>query len=222
MVFNKAAEKADSYKNVSDKADTADKDVEKITGRISQLRKTKDTADSEIATLAEKLSIKKTKANLLNSQAEPFKRQRAVLANVVAVGSRADLGEITDTDMLALFEDLGQKVDTLSVAKKTLENVQLDYQTKQSAYLKAHDDLNKAVDEYNSAMSALNTYLREQEAEAKAKQEAEEKAKNTATAKADSKAGSKVDTGVESFATGYMASAGIALAGLAATKHRRK
>ena len=121
--------------------------------------------------------------------------------------------------MLALFEDLGQKVDALGVAKKTLESTKLDYQIKQSAYLKAHDDLNKAVDEYNSAMSALNTYLREQEAEAK--KEAEKKAENTDTTKADSKAG-KVDTGVESFATGYVASAGIALAGLAATKHRRK
>ena len=70
-------------------------------------------------------------------------------------------------------------------------------------------------------MSALNTYLREQEAEAKAKQEAEEKAKNTATTTADSKA-VKVNTGVESFATGYMASAGLALAGLAVTKRRRK
>lgn len=222
-VFNKASEKADSYKNVSDKADTADKDVEKITGRISQLRKTKDTADSEITTLTKKVSTKKTKANLLNSQSESFKRQRAVLANVVAVGTRADLSEITDADMLALFEDLGQKVDALGVAKKTLENTKLDYQIKQSAYLKAHDDLNKAVDEYNSAMSALNTYLREQEAEAK--KEAEKKAENTDTTKADSKADSKagkVDTGVESFATGYVASAGIALAGLAATKHRRK
>ena len=186
------------------------------------MRKTKDTADSEIATLAEKLSIKKTKANLLNSQAETFKRQRAVLANVVAVGTRADLSEITDADMLALFEDLGQKVDALGAAKKTLENVKLDYQTKQSAYLKAHDDLNKAVDEYNSAMSALNIYLREQEAEAKAKQEAKEKTENIATTKVDSNAGSKVDTGVESFATGYVASAGLALAGLAVTKRRRK
>ena len=177
------------------------------------MRKTKDTADSEITSLTKNLSTKKTKANLLNSQAESFKRQRAVLANVVAVGTRADLSEITDADMLALFEDLGQKVDALSVAKKTLENVKLDYQTKQSLYLKAHDDLNKAVDEYNSAMSALNTYLREQEAE--------KKAKNTATAKAESKT-SKVNTGVESFTTGYMASAGLALAGLAATKRRRK
>lgn len=222
-VFNKASEKANFYKDISDKTNATDKDVEKITGRISQLRKAKDTADSEITTLNQTVSTKKTKANLLNSQAEPFKRQRAVLANVVAVGSRADLSEITDTDMLALFEDLGQKVDTLSVAKKTLENVQLDYQTKQSAYLKAHDDLNKAVDEYNLAMSALNTYLREQEAEAK--KEAAKKAENTDTTKADSKADSKagkVDTGVESFATGYVASAGIALAGLAATKHRRK
>lgn len=221
--FNNALEKANSYKKVSDKADTADKDVEKITGRISQLRKTKDTADSEITTLTKNVSTKKTKANLLNSQAEPFKRQRAVLANVVAVGTRADLSEITDADMLALFEDLGQKVDALGVAKKTLENTKLDYQIKQSAYLKAHDDLNKAVDEYNSAMSALNTYLREQEAEAK--KEAEKKAENTDTTKADSKEDSKagkVDTGVESFATDYVASAGIALAGLAATKHRRK
>lgn len=187
------------------------------------MRKTKDTADSEITTLTKKVSTKKTKANLLNSQSESFKRQRAVLANVVAVGTRADLSEITDADMLALFEDLGQKVDALGVAKKTLENTKLDYQIKQSAYLKAHDDLNKAVDEYNSAMSALNTYLREQEAEAK--KEAEKKAENTDTTKADSKADSKagkVDTGVESFATGYVASAGIALAGLAATKHRRK
>ena len=226
-VFNKASEKANFYKDISDKTNATDKDVEKITGRISQLRKAKDTADSEITTLNQTVSTKKTKANLLNSQAEPFKRQRAVLANVVAVGSRADLSEITDTDMLALFEDLGQKVDTLSVAKKTLENTKLDYQIKQSAYLKAHDDLNKAVDEYNSAMSALNTYLREQEAEAK--KEAEKKAENTDTTKAGSKADSKadskagkVDTGVESFATGYVASAGIALAGLAATKHRRK
>ena len=123
--------------------------------------------------------------------------------------------------MLALFEDLGQKVDALSAAKKTLETTKLDYQTKQNVYLKAHDDLNKAVDEYNSAMSALNTYLREQEAEAKAKQEAEKKAKNTATAKAELKT-SKVNTGVESFTTGYMASAGLALAGLAATKRRCK
>ena len=220
-VFNKASEKADAYKNVSDKADTADKDVEKITGRISRLRKTKYIADSKVTTLTDAVSTKKTKANLLNSQSESFKRQRAVLANVVAVGTRADLSEITDADMLALFEDLGQKVDALGVAKKTLENTKLDYQIKQSAYLKAHDDLNKAVDEYNSAMSALNTYLREQEAEAKAKKEAEKKAENTDTTKADSKAG-KVDTGVESFATGYMASAGIALAGLVATKHRRK
>ena len=123
--------------------------------------------------------------------------------------------------MLALFEDLGQKVDALSVAKKTLATTKLDYQTKQSFYLKAHDDLNKAVDEYNSAMSALNTYLREQEAEAKTKQEAEKKAKNTAADKAESKTG-KVNTGVESFTTGYMASAGLALAGLVATKRRRK
>ena len=71
-------------------------------------------------------------------------------------------------------------------------------------------------------MSALNTYLREQEAEAKAKQEAKEKTENIATTKVDSKAGSKVDTGVESFATGYVASAGLALAGLAVTKRRRK
>lgn len=185
------------------------------------MRKTKYIADSKVTTLTDAVSTKKTKANLLNSQSESFKRQRAVLANVVAVGTRADLSEITDADMLALFEDLGQKVDALGVAKKTLENTKLDYQIKQSSYLKAHDDLNKAVDEYNSAMSALNTYLREQEAEAKAKKEAEKKAENTDTTKADSKAG-KVDTGVESFATGYMASAGIALAGLVATKHRRK
>ena len=70
-------------------------------------------------------------------------------------------------------------------------------------------------------MSALNTYLREQEAEAKAKQEAEEKAKNTVTTKTDLKT-SKVNTGVESFTTGYVASAGLALAGLAVTKRRRK
>ena len=220
-VFNKASEKANFYKDISDKTNATDKDVEKITGRISQLRKAKDTADAEITTLNQTVSTKKTKANLLNSQSESFKRQRAVLANVVAVGTRADLSEITDADMLALFEDLGQKVDILSAAKKTLETTKLDYQTKQSFYLKAHDDLNKAVDEYNSAMSALNTYLREQEAEAKAKQEAEKKAKNTATAKAESKM-SKVNTGVESFTTGYMASAGLALAGLAATKRRRK
>ena len=113
-----------------------------------------------------------------------------------------------------------QKVDILNAAKKTLETTKLDYQTKQSFYLKAHDDLNKAVDEYNSAMSALNTYLREQEAEAKAKKEAEKKAENTVATKAESKAG-KVNTGVESFATEYMASAGLALAGLAATKRRR-
>ena len=105
----------------------------------------------------------------------------------------------------------------LNISKKNLEEVKLDYKIKESSYLKAHEELNDAVDEYNKAMADLNSYLREQNSQERDKAELSKKLNQN---KKDN-----VNTGVDASVSGYMASAslaGLSLVGSTEMKRRKK
>ena len=127
------------------------------------------------------------------------------------------MSEISDLDLLQKYKRLAHTVDVLNISKKNLEEVKLDYKIKESSYLKAHEELNNAVDEYNKAMADLNSYLRKQNSQERDK---EELSTDFNQNKKDS-----VNTGVDASISGYMASAslaGLSLVGSTGMKRRKK
>ena len=215
--YDMLLKKVNAYKNTSEKVESTSEDVTKLTTQIFDLKKSKEMAKSNVAILENNLDASKMKANQLSKHKEQFNKLRNILATVLTNGTNADLSEISDLDLLQKYKQLAHTVDVLNISKKNLEEVKLDYKIKESSYLKAHEELNNAVDEYNKAMADLNSYLREQNSQERDK---EELSTDFNQNKKDS-----VNTGVDASISGYMASAslaGLSLVGSTEMKRRKK
>ena len=210
-------EKVNAYKNTSGQVGSTSEDVTKLTTQIFDLKKSKEMAESNVAILENDLDASKMKVNQLSKHKEQFNKLRNILATVLTNGTNADLSEISDLALLQKYKRLAHTVDVLNISKKNLEEVKLDYKIKESSYLKAHEELNNAVDEYNKAMADLNSYLRKQNSQERDK---EELSTDFNQNKKDS-----VNTGVDASISGYMASAslaGLSLVGSTGMKRRKK
>lgn len=215
--YDMLLKKVNAYKNTSEQVESTSEDVTKLTTQIFDLKKSKEMAESNAAILENNLDASKIKVDQLGKHKEQFNKLRNILATVLTNGTNADLSEISDLDLLQKYKQLAHTVDVLNISKKNLEEVKLDYKIKESSYLKAHEELNNAVDEYNKAMADLNSYLREQNSQ---EREKEELSTDFNQNKKDS-----VNTGVDASISGYMASAslaGLSLAGYTEMKRRKK
>ena len=196
-------EKADSYRDTSTKVGVLQEAIVNYNEKIENLHHQKEKMDSQIDALTLKVDTLKENKKQYQVQLIPLQYQRIVLANVIEQGTQADLSLIRDAEFVGRLQHLAQKVDTLKKAKKALEDAKLDYQIQNSAYLKAHEDLNIAVDAYNRAMDELNVYL------------------NSVVNEQGPKT-NKVNTAVDTSALGYMSAAGLAAVTMVSMKRKRK
>lgn len=196
-------EKADSFRDTSTKVGVLQEAIVNCNEKIEDLHHQKEKVDSQLDTLTLKVDTLKENKKQYQVQLSPLQYQRIVLANVIEQGTQADLSLVRDAKFVGRLQHLAQKVDALKKAKKALEDAKLDYQIQNSAYLKAHEDLNTAVDAYNRALDELNVYL-------------------NSVVNEQSKKADRVNTGVDTSTLGYMSAAGLAVVGMVSMKRKRK